>query len=178
MKIEVKIEKRYAFMILGALIIIAGLIGVIAYGTNNPPVFGHSAGELDVTIGGNTYTLQQAIDQNLFGGSVQVAQAVRKDGAADSGSSSTNRPIVTLQGPSSAFVALNDVSPASGTSQESRTGLDGVVCALGWKLASCSIMYEGGSNNDVFPYVNGCITDRFDDEGSASKMEMTIVCVK
>ncbi len=181
MKIEVKIEKRYAFMILGSLIVIAGLIGVIAYGTNNPPVFGHSAGELDVTIGGNTYTLQQAIDQNLFGGSVEVAQAFRKDGqSGDTGTTSVKRPIFTLQGPSNAFVAVNDVSAASnsfwkGTSYDNK--LDGIACAPGWKLAGCWESTYTNPSDDIIPYVNGCVTNDFDDSDTAN-IEMSIICVK
>ena len=68
MKLEVNIKKKYFFTILASVLILVAIIGTVAYGTNNPSVFGHSAGEVEVTIGGNNYTLQQAITQNLLGG--------------------------------------------------------------------------------------------------------------
>lgn len=46
MKIEVNIEKKHAFMILGAILIIGGIFAVNAYGTSNPSQFGHSASEV------------------------------------------------------------------------------------------------------------------------------------
>lgn len=47
MKIEVNVSKAYFFSILGAMLIIAGVIGVIAYGTSEPSKFGHSFGEIE-----------------------------------------------------------------------------------------------------------------------------------
>ena len=68
MKLEVNIKKKYFFTILASVLILVAIIGTVAYGTNNPSVFGHSAGEVEIDIGGDTYTLQEAITQNLFGG--------------------------------------------------------------------------------------------------------------
>src|SRR3989338_10224018 len=68
MKIKIDIKKKYAFIIAGAIIVLAIVLGAVAYGTNNPSVFGHSAGEVEIDIGGDTYTLQEAITQNLIGG--------------------------------------------------------------------------------------------------------------
>lgn len=65
MKLEVNISKRYLFIIIAVIVIAAAIVGVIAYGTNNPPVFGHSGGEVDVTIGEETKTLQQAIGPDI-----------------------------------------------------------------------------------------------------------------
>ena len=48
MKIEVNLEKRYAYLIIGLLILVFGFFVVNAYGTSNPAVFGHSAGELEI----------------------------------------------------------------------------------------------------------------------------------
>jgi len=47
MKIEVNLERKYFFAILSVVIIFAAVIGVYAYGTSNPSVFGHSAGEIE-----------------------------------------------------------------------------------------------------------------------------------
>ena len=47
MKIEVNIEKRYFFVIIGAILLLGGVIFVYAYGGNNPSVIGHSLGEID-----------------------------------------------------------------------------------------------------------------------------------
>jgi len=50
MKIEV--DKKYFFAVLSVVIIFAAIIGVYAYGTNNPAAFGHSAGEIEGGGGG------------------------------------------------------------------------------------------------------------------------------
>jgi hypothetical protein len=66
MKIEVTVTKRYFFAILSVLIIL-GAIGIgVAFGTNSPSDFGHSAGEIEIDIGGNSYTLQEAVTQGLL----------------------------------------------------------------------------------------------------------------
>ena len=48
MKIEVNINKKFALMILGAFLIMAGTIYANAYGGSSPVVMGHSGGEIDV----------------------------------------------------------------------------------------------------------------------------------
>jgi len=90
MKLEVNIKKKYFFTILASVLILVAIIGTVAYGTNNPSVFGHSAGEVEVTIGGNNYTLQEAITQNLIGGGGGGSIATRfcTDVQSDSASSS------------------------------------------------------------------------------------------
>jgi len=65
MKIQINIEKKYFFIIIAVIVVVAAIVGVIAYGTNDPPVFGHSGGEVDVTIEGETKTLQQAIGPDI-----------------------------------------------------------------------------------------------------------------
>ena len=52
MKIEVNLQKKYFFAILSAAVILAAVFGVYAYGTSNPAVFGHSAGEIEGGAGG------------------------------------------------------------------------------------------------------------------------------
>ena len=47
MKIEVNIEKRYAYIIIGVLILVFGFLVVNAYGGTQPNVMGHSVGEID-----------------------------------------------------------------------------------------------------------------------------------
>lgn len=65
MKIEVNLEKKYFYSILAVIIIVGGVFVVNAYGTNNPQVFGHSSGEVDVVVEGTTKTLQNAIDNDF-----------------------------------------------------------------------------------------------------------------
>ena len=50
MKLEINIEKRHFFVLLGAIL----LLGIVyAFGTNNPSSFGHTPGEIDPgTFGG------------------------------------------------------------------------------------------------------------------------------
>ena len=55
MKVELNIEKKYFFAILSAAVILAAVFGVYAYGTSNPAVFGHSAGEIEGGAGGGGY---------------------------------------------------------------------------------------------------------------------------
>lgn len=43
----IKIEKRFAYIIIGLLVLIFGFLVVNAYGGNQPSVMGHSAGEID-----------------------------------------------------------------------------------------------------------------------------------
>ena len=47
MKLEVNIDKKYFFAIILIGLIIVGIVGVVAWGTNNPINFGHSAGEIE-----------------------------------------------------------------------------------------------------------------------------------
>jgi len=54
MKLEVDVSKKYAFAIVGALLIIAGVIGIVAYGGTEPTVVGHSAGEIEGAGGGSS----------------------------------------------------------------------------------------------------------------------------
>jgi len=69
MKVELNIEKKYFFAILSTAVIFAAVIGVYAYGTSTPSVFGHTAEELAITLpNGSTSTLQQAITNNYIGG--------------------------------------------------------------------------------------------------------------
>lgn len=62
MKIEVNIEKRHAFGIIGAIFVLAIVIGVGAYGTSTPPAFGHSAEELEVSLAGELVSLQNYVE--------------------------------------------------------------------------------------------------------------------
>ena len=62
MKIEV--NKNYAFMVLGAVLVIAGIMAINAYGTNNPVVFGHTAEEIDGLSSGVSSNLSLCIGQS------------------------------------------------------------------------------------------------------------------
>ena len=64
MELKVNIKKEH-------LIVLIALLGVafaVAYGTNNPRELGHSAGEIDIMIGNQTTTLQEAIASGRVGG--------------------------------------------------------------------------------------------------------------
>ncbi|MEK6824754.1 MAG: hypothetical protein AABY02_02760 [Nanoarchaeota archaeon] len=47
MALEATIGKKHAFVFLGLVVLIAGLFVATAYGTNDPPVFGHTPSETD-----------------------------------------------------------------------------------------------------------------------------------
>ncbi len=48
MELKVVIDKKFAFMIFGAILILAGAIYGYAFGGNVPDVMGHSLGEIDI----------------------------------------------------------------------------------------------------------------------------------
>ena len=79
-KLKVTNKAVYTFLAVVAILVIAGI--AFAYGTNAPSTFGHSAGEVEVSVNGTTYNLQQAIDQGLISGSggVKVKTGVAKNG--------------------------------------------------------------------------------------------------
>jgi len=69
-------------------LLLTGVFFVVAYGTNDPATFGHSGGEVDVTIDGTTKTLQQAIGpdiQRRVSGTCngQVVVGVNEDGTVN-----------------------------------------------------------------------------------------------
>ena len=70
MKLEVNISKRYVFAIIALLVVFGVVLGAYAYNSNpaNPSLFGHSANEVEVNIGGTNYGLQDAITGGRIGG--------------------------------------------------------------------------------------------------------------
>ncbi len=79
MKLEVNISKKRFFVILGAMLLLAGVVITYAFsdgglaGTfsktkEQAVTFGHSSDEVVVDIGGVKYTLQDAIEQGKIGG--------------------------------------------------------------------------------------------------------------
>ena len=68
MKIEANINKKYFIILLGAILILAGVIYGYAYGGNVPDVMGHSGNEIHVDFNGETKLLNEAL-AGLSGGS-------------------------------------------------------------------------------------------------------------
>ncbi len=64
MELKVNIKGRYFFVFGTFLIVLAGVLFVRAQVTSTNPW--HDASSIEVTIGGQTRSLQQAIDQNLL----------------------------------------------------------------------------------------------------------------
>jgi hypothetical protein len=62
MKFEVNVRKKFAFMILGAILILAGVIYGYAYGGNVPDVMGHSGNEIYVEFNGQIELLNNVLD--------------------------------------------------------------------------------------------------------------------
>ena len=63
MELRVVIDKKFAFMILGGILILAGAIYGYAYGGSEPNVMGHSGEEIDVDINGETKLLDIAFSE-------------------------------------------------------------------------------------------------------------------
>jgi hypothetical protein len=67
MKIEVDFKKKYVFSALAVIILVLGVIGVSAVWSDKP-VF-HDSENIKVNVGGEDYSLQEAIDDGLIGSS-------------------------------------------------------------------------------------------------------------
>ena len=75
MKFEVNIEKKYAFMILGALLILIVAIGV--YAAVDKTTAWHGSDSVEVMVNGTTMSLQEAVDSEaLMEGYVSVEDVV------------------------------------------------------------------------------------------------------
>lgn len=91
MELKINIKKEYLII----LIVLTVIAAALAYGTNNPSEFGHSSGEVEVTIGSDTMTLQEAINSGRLGGAqsggIEVDYArCQKIGTTDGGPSGVN----------------------------------------------------------------------------------------
>ncbi len=75
MALEVKIEKKYAFIFLGLILLIGGIFIATAYGTNNPQDFGHTPGEINPgTFGGAIGDVWRFPGQVHFGGATDSSR--------------------------------------------------------------------------------------------------------
>lgn len=68
---QINIEKRHVFIISAILVLLAGIIIVIAVAPawDTTKTVYHSASDVKVTIAGDDYSLQDAIDEGMLGGS-------------------------------------------------------------------------------------------------------------
>jgi len=83
MEFNISIEKRYFFTILGALFLITGIFAVYAYGTNEPEVFGHSVGELDIKLD-CTYAIRNAGEEPvIISGDASAIESIGIGGGFD-----------------------------------------------------------------------------------------------
>jgi len=82
MKIEV--DKKYFFTIAGAILLIVGIVGVLAY-TKSIPDPGHGGNSVLISINDQEKTIQQAIDDGDFGGGggsyFETFEILPKDGS-------------------------------------------------------------------------------------------------
>jgi hypothetical protein len=63
MKFEVNIDKKYFFILLGTILILAGAIYGYAFGGSEPEVMGHSGNEINVDFNGGTKLLNAALNE-------------------------------------------------------------------------------------------------------------------
>lgn len=109
MEFKINIKKEYLIVLIALL----GITAALAYGTSNPREFGHSAGEVDVMIGNDTITLQEAINTGRLGRSssstIEVDYTMcQKLGATDGGSSRVNDTWRTQCPANTVMIALWD----------------------------------------------------------------------
>ncbi|GEM_PF-4813430 len=151
-------------LIAAALIIVAG-IGVYAYNSayNNPAVFGHSADELEVSIGGAAKTLQQAIDDGDFAGTGGGSSA----GTSDSSWVKSGNNVILNE---SGNIGIGTSSPSDfakihvdESSDKANFGMfiDNSYSSGGFEVVNGQNVRRGGSmvslrtrNNGGHPYLN------------------------
>lgn len=81
MKIEVNIKKKYAFLIIGVILVIGLVIGVSAW--DSAKKMWHSADDVKVRINNTDYSLQDAIDDSLIGSSFAGAIIINESSCHD-----------------------------------------------------------------------------------------------
>lgn len=71
--IQINITNKVAYTFILSLILLTTGIAVVAYNSGGPPsTYGHSSDELEVTVEGNSYTIQEAIDQNVMASKINI----------------------------------------------------------------------------------------------------------
>ncbi len=69
MRIEVSVEKKWAFAIVASVLVLSGVIFVVAQWSDPEVWHGADSVKIDVDGQGNYYSLQEAVDLGLIGGS-------------------------------------------------------------------------------------------------------------
>lgn len=82
MKLVINLEKKYFFSLLAFSLMVLGVVGVVAYGTNSPSNFGHSVGEINwgdnipqLCLGGGCITSWAQIGGNGSGNATVVSSS-------------------------------------------------------------------------------------------------------
>jgi len=83
MELKVVIDKKFAFMILGAILVLAGAIYGYAYGGSEPEVMGHSGDEID--------GVQAATIRNC--GSGRFIRSISSDGSTTCGNDNSGNGV-------------------------------------------------------------------------------------
>src|SRR3989344_2070381 len=76
MKFTIHIQKKHFYVLAVLLVLVMGVVTVTAFGTNNPAVFGHSGDEIQVTVNGQTKTLNAALSEVGGGGSTSPVRFI------------------------------------------------------------------------------------------------------
>ena len=139
MDVTIKIEKRYAFGIMGLLVLGFGLFFVGAFGGEDPSVMGHSTGEIEVSWNSITDIPTDIADGDDSGGSDTNAETLCGDNEFLDGDGScvTANNIIDTSGISSEFYTTNMVSDQSSGNF--------AYCPSGYKAIWCGvtgIIYE------------------------------------
>lgn len=149
--------------------------GEVVTGFNNAgaPICGPIASLLPSCAEGEVL-VKDANGNFICGSGIQeseYAQAYRKDGPP------SNRPIIVMQGPASAFLPVNNQRPhRSSKYYDEFKALDGIQCnkKKGWRVINCHSVVRG-DDADLFPYENGCVTNDYDHEQDT---EVSIQCIR
>ena len=127
MRFTINVEKRFAYAIIGTMLILAGLLAVTAYGTSNPQVFGHTASE---------------IAPGVFGGAVNSVYSFP-------GSINVDRNVVAVNLTANGGITLGGVRRTSWPADVTPTNPT-VTVSSQRTLVEVSNGQESGSAYDVF----------------------------
>ncbi len=88
MDLILKIRKKDFWLFSSIIVFLIGVGVVIAYGSGDPSLNGHDAGEIMVNIDGSSISLQEAIDSgSLINSNYQVDSSIQVNGSIIGGGS-------------------------------------------------------------------------------------------
>ncbi len=156
MKIEVNIEKKYAWLILGFLFLITGIIAINAYGTPTPSVFGHSISEINwsETIPSMKVSNLEVIQNLQVNGQILTGQLETNTCPPGyywkTGTTSAYCEVSTLANPPTSTTCSGTYTIFAGTYSQISFGMTATLVNTGYgEGGTPSLVYQGSSSVNV-----------------------------